>query len=375
MGSDRNIRVLVIDDSAYNRRTLSELLERESDITVVGKACDGEEGLALTLKERPDVITLDLEMPRMDGFTFLRIVMARRPTPIIVISSHANRENVFRALELGALDFVAKPSHRITPAIKEISEEVVKKVRLARLLKKDTLLPMAPFDLTGGKAGVERPRFSRAARRRGEEQNRCSIPAPHASESVAATRIIAIAASTGGPAALTRILTALPADLPAGIVIAQHMPPSFTTTFAERLDRQCAIRVREVTGPEPLLRGSAYLAPGDASLVVSRGEGGLAVLPIPPDGTERYVPSADRLFSSVAAAVGREALGIVLTGMGDDGSRGAKEIAAMGGKVIAEDESTAVIAGMPRSAVASGAVDHVLPLHNIASFIMSHLSR
>jgi two-component system chemotaxis response regulator CheB len=351
-------KVLIIDDSAYNRRVLSDFISKEPDMMVIGKACDGDEGLQMTMSEKPDVITLDLEMPRMDGFTFLRILMAKKSTPVIVISSHTKKENVFRALELGALDFVAKPSHRISPEIKEIGEEVVKKVRIAKGLKRHSLVPAAAY-------GSSLP-------------SRVTPGAPHADSALTtpviktnANRIVAIAASTGGPTALTRVLSVIPANIDAGIVIVQHMPPRFTKTFAERLNKQCKIDVVEVGKEEMVKNGTAYIAPGESSIELNDNYKGLTIGPVSRDGTERYVPSADRLFTSVAIAAGRNAVGVVLTGMGDDGSRGAKQLASVGGKIIAEDESTAVIPGMPQATIATGIVHYVLPLNEVASMITS----
>jgi two-component system chemotaxis response regulator CheB len=352
MADRRPTRVLVIDDSAYNRRALAGFLESEEDLTVVGKACDGEEGLQLALKEHPDVITLDLEMPRMDGFSFLRILMAKRPTPVIVISSHADQDNVFRALELGALDFVAKPTHRISPEIREIREQVVEKVRLARMLRKDSLHPPAPAST------LEELERAQPAR---EKPRRSAIGDPG--------RIVALAASTGGPAALTSILRTLPASLDAAIIVVQHMPPRFTTTFAERLDRICEIPVKEIKAAELLLRGTAYVAAGEASAEIIRTKAGLCIVPAEAGPNDRYVPSADRLFSSMARACGESSLAFVLTGMGDDGARGAEELKAAGGTVIAESEASAVVFGMPAAAIATGATERSVLLDRIPAII------
>ncbi|MCU0664212.1 MAG: response regulator [Myxococcota bacterium] len=215
----------MIDDSAYNRKTLAEMLAEVPGIVVVGKAADGEEGLRMALTEDPDVITLDLEMPRLDGFTFLRLLRAKRPIPVIVISSHSDRNNVFRALELGALDFVAKPSARNSPGLREIRDEVVAKVRLARLLREDTALPETPYGM--GLRPPSAPLQSVSAPP--------ASPRPSLGPSLAPSirrgpmqRVVAIACSTGGPGALTQILSALPGDLGASIVIVQHMPPRFS---------------------------------------------------------------------------------------------------------------------------------------------------
>ena len=390
MANRKQIKVLVIDDSAYNRRAFAEFLEAERDITVVGKACDGDEGLQIAFSEEPDVITLDLEMPRMDGFTFLRILMAKKPTPVIVISSHAQKEKVFRALELGALDFVAKPSHRISPVIKEIKDEVIKKVRLAKTLGPESLHPFAPYgEIQDSPYTIETEMPSSPFACEGNEAplttpRRSSIPVggkiaeltrkrPSFAEVPAAAegsprRIVALAASTGGPGALTQILTEIPADIDAGILVVQHMPPRFTTTFAERLDKQCNIAVKEVTGTDIIKKGEAYLAPGHACMEVRASDDGLCVMAVPPTSEDRYVPSADRLIKSLAT-VGSNALAVVLTGMGDDGSSGVMELAAAGGTIVAEDESTAVVFGMPGAAIKTGKVNYVVKLEQMIQVI------
>jgi two-component system chemotaxis response regulator CheB len=354
------LRVLVIDDSAYNRRAVAGFLEETPGVVVVGKARDGQDGLQIAVNEKPDVITLDLEMPRMDGFSFLRLLMARQPTPVIVISSHAKPENVFRALELGAVDFVAKPTARISPEIQSIREEVVRKVLLAGRLDRRTLRPVAPLPaeraLETGTFPVVEPEA------RG--------PAPAAEVGLEARRLVVIAASTGGPAALTRILTSLPAGLEAGIAVVQHMPPRFTTTFAERLNRQSDLRVREVRRAEVVHQGAVYIAPGDRNLeVVPMAGGALGVKPVLPDPGDRYVPSGDHLFLSAAACAGRELLAMVLTGMGDDGRLGVEAVADAGGMVVAESDETAVVSGMPNAAIKTGHVARVEPLGRMADVI------
>jgi two-component system chemotaxis response regulator CheB len=372
MPTNSKTRVLIIDDSAYNRRVLSDFISREPDMIVVGKACDGDEGLQLTMTEKPDVITLDLEMPRMDGFTFLRILMAKKSTPVIVISSHTQKENVFRALELGALDFVAKPTHRISPEIKEIGDEVIQKIRIAKGLKHDTLIPRAPHvseDIAISSAVSTPSRPDVDSREYKKESSRPVKVNKSPADKPNATHIVAIAASTGGPSALTRVLSSLPANIDAGIVIVQHMPPRFTKTFAKRLNKQCQITVVEVEQEEVVKSGTAYVAPGEWCIELNLKHKGLTISTVKPDGSERYVPSADRLFTSVAIATGKNALGVILTGMGDDGSRGAKQLAEAGAKIIVEDESTAIIPGMPQAALAMGVVDHVLPLEEVAAMI------
>ncbi|MDJ0763395.1 MAG: chemotaxis-specific protein-glutamate methyltransferase CheB [Myxococcota bacterium] len=381
MAHEAEIRVLIIDDSSYNRQILAQILTEDPDVTVVGKARDGEEGLQLAMTEKPDVITLDLEMPRMDGFTFLRLLMAKQPTPVIVISSHAEKENVFRALELGALDFVAKPTHRISPMIKEIRREVLKKVRLARNLEPQSLHPIPPYgaiDIPSVEKfpiDIELPQpavRSSAATSVARKISRDASTEPRVSrppEPVLTDRIVGIAASTGGPAALTRILTALSPDIDACIVVAQHMPPRFTATFAKRLDRQCRVRVKEAGSIERPLRGHAYIVPGQACMELRPGDDGLSLVTVAPTPRDRYVPSADKLFASLAATAGSNAIAVVLTGMGDDGAKGVRDVVAAGGIAVAEDAATAVLPGMPLAAIESGVVSHVAPIDGIEAII------
>ena len=346
MSPSDKIRILVIDDSAYNRMTLTDILSAEEDMTVIGKACDGEEGLEVALREKPDVITLDLEMPRMGGFPFLRILLSKVTIPVIVISSHNEPDKVFRALELGAIDFVAKPSKTVSPTLKQIGNQVVAKVRMA--------------------AGIVQGRAARA-----------QIPNPPKivkGKSVAprspATEVMGIAASTGGPQALTKVLSELPEYLEAGILVVQHMPPGFTTSFAERLDKLCKIRVVEPKVRTRLQKGTAYIAPGDKCLELERDDVGFQIAVVPPDGSERIVPSADRLFLSMATAGLQHSLGVVLTGMGKDGSLGVGPLSRSGGVIVVEDESTAVVPGMPNAAVQTGVVQQSIPLNRIAKYII-----
>jgi two-component system, chemotaxis family, protein-glutamate methylesterase/glutaminase len=358
MANDRALRVLVIDDSAYNRRALGDLLEGIDGVEIVGKASDGEEGLRLAHTLQPDLITLDLEMPRMDGFTFLRIQMARQRIPVFVVSAHDSRENVFRALELGAIDFVAKPTHRISPQIMEIRDDLARKVEMARNLRPGGLPSPQPWNR-------ESLRPSPAEGAKADER----APADWADGEEPASRVVVIAASTGGPAALSRLIAALPQGFDAGVVVVQHMPPRFTTTFAERLDRLGPLTVLEATGSSPLRRGLVLVAPGDRCVEMARGSEGLVVREVEPSIHDRYVPSADRLFRSAAAAAGSSVLAVVLTGMGDDGAEGARFVAGAGGRVVVESEETAVIAGMPNAAVRTGVVERVEPLQRLAGLI------
>jgi two-component system chemotaxis response regulator CheB len=355
---DKPIRILVIDDSAFNRQTITAMIEGSPGLQVVGRAGDGEEGLRMAFQLQPDVITLDLEMPKMDGFAFLRLLMARQPTPVIVISGYATRENVFKALELGALDFVAKPSRTITPELRTIQEELLTKVRLVTQLRMVSLTDRAARSRAGGTMS-----------------GAFSVPpvpvTPPASrkEGVAPPRLIAIGASTGGPPAINRILVNLEPTLPVGIVITQHMPAKFTRAFAERLDRTTPWSVREAEPGDAITAGCVLVAPGSGSLAIKREGGQLRAEIVAQQPDDRYVPSVDRMLTSAATAMGTDLLAIVLTGMGGDGGRGVKAVKAAGGRNIAEAPESAVIFGMPQEAIATGCVDEVVALPNIPDMI------
>jgi two-component system, chemotaxis family, protein-glutamate methylesterase/glutaminase len=343
------LRVLVVDDSAFNRRSIAEILAQSPEVQVVGKAADGEEALRLIGVLEPDVITLDLEMPKMDGFTFLRILMSKKPTPVIVVSSYSQKENVFKALELGALDFVAKPDRYVDAELGGIRGELVQKVLIARTLRNAATAPRRRFDsLTG--VVPERPRLEKA------------VASPR--------HVVAVASSTGGPTALMEILSRLPQGMPDALLIAQHMPEKFTRTFAERLDRRSALRVSEAQDLDVVGAATALVCPGRKCMELDAGGGELRARVRNPTPEDRYVPSADRLFSSVAAAVGAQAIGIILTGMGDDGVLGARDIVRTGGVVVAESEETAVVYGMPGAAARAGVVSRMLPLGGIAEWLI-----
>lgn len=351
------LRVLVVDDSAYNRKNIADILTTGSDeIEVVGKAGDGDEALRLASQLKPDVITLDLEMPRMDGFTFLRILMAKQPTPVIVISSYSNKENVFKALELGAIDFVAKPDRQFAPE-GPIRREVLSKVLLVRSLR--PLGPTAQARLAASAPSPPRSAEAPAARPGG-------VP----------RYLVAIASSTGGPSALLELFSRIPDRFPGAILIAQHMPDKFTRTFAERLDKKGSVRVVEAQDGDAVVARKAYVCPGKMCMELTGGlspAGGafseLRLRVVAPAAGDRYVPSADRLLKSVAQAGGSRAVGVILTGMGDDGVAGAKAIRAAGGAVIGESEDTAVVYGMPGAAFRAGVLNESLPLPALADYL------
>ncbi len=325
------VKVVVIDDSAANRRTLTELLESAPDVQVLGRAADGEEGLRRVMELRPDVVTLDLEMPRLGGYTFLRLLKATVPTPVIVISSYAHKSDVFKALELGAFDFIAKPPRATPEAMELLRIELLDKVRSARHVR-----PTGPGPGNAVRAAPPEVPF-----------------------------VVAVGSSTGGPPAVQRLLEALAPEPSPCILICQHMPSQFTRAFAERLDRIGPFTVKEACDGDTLAPGHVFIAPGGRHMLVTSRGGRLELQTPGPGGQDRYAPSVDRLFSSVAKTLGPKALAVVLTGMGSDGAAGTREVGDAGGEVWAESEETAVVFGMPHEAIATGRVKRILPLGEI----------
>jgi two-component system chemotaxis response regulator CheB len=332
------IRALVIDDSAYNRVTISRMLESHPDIKVVATAVNGEDGIKQAMRHRPDVVTLDLEMPVMDGFAFLRWLMHNLPTPVIAVSSRSSDRSVFKALELGALDFIAKPGGRVSPRLEEIQKDLVGKVLQLADLRMDNL------------------------RRRVEEEPVAPAkPVEPVQPGAAGAELVAIGCSTGGPPALQHIFQNLPL-LPVPIVVAQHMPPTFTRLFADRVNRLTQFTVKEADDGELLEKGKVYIAPGGLQTEVRRVSEGLIARVFPSKLHDLYAPSVDRLFNSAADSCGDRLVAVIMTGMGDDGAEAIKRVRARGGRTIAESVETAIIFGMPNEAIKTGAVEHVLPL-------------
>lgn len=338
------LRVLVVDDSAYNRQTLTEILTSHPEIEVIGRAYDGEEALKLAAQLQPDLITLDIEMPKMDGFTFLRLLMAKMPTPVIVISSHSRKQEVFQALELGALDFIAKPSHHIAPDLASLRDELLQKAMTVRSLR-----PLAVKQ--------------RAARTEPSGARSTAEVRKTAPKSTAIDRLVVIGASTGGPPALETLCRALPGLESAACVVGQHMPAKFTKAFAERLNRVARVEIVEAEDGMRVAPGHVYIAPGGRHTELGKLGPGELLLRIS-DSTEadRYVPSIDRLFESASRAMSAQLLSVVLTGMGSDGALGVRAVKAAGGHVLAESEETAIVYGMPKEAAATGCVHEQLGL-------------
>ena len=341
MSGERPIRALVIDDSVFSRRTITRVLESSPLVEVVGTAHDGEDALALMFDLEPDVITLDLEMPRMDGFTFLRLVMSRRPTPVIVVSSRSRDADVFKALELGAVDFVTKPTVAAHADLESIQRALLRKVHAIRHLRMDAVRDR--IRATPARVG----RFA-------------AVDTP---------RVVVMGASTGGPAALMQVFGAFSQVPPCAFLVAQHMPAGFAAGFAECLDRLTCLRAAEARGGEHPEPGTILVAPGGQHLELQSINGRVVTQLVASQEHEKYAPSVDRLFESASKQVANDLLAVVLTGMGDDGRQGACAVQAAGGRVIAESEDTAMIFGMPQQAIRAGAVDQVLPLGAIAAAI------
>ena len=339
------IRVLVIDDSPSSRRAITQVLEASPGIEVVGRAADGEEGLKKARALKPDVITLDLEMPRLDGFSFLRLLMANTPTAVIVLSSYAHDSDVFKALELGAFDFVAKPAQAGKESLDAVRTELLEKVRSVRLMRREE---KAPLPVRGAR------------------------PAPPVGEPEAV--VIAVAASTGGPPAVQKLVEAL-VGLPVCLLVCQHMPPRFTLAFADRLNKMGGLSVSEARHGDRIRAGHVFIAPGGEHLELHERAGVLSLLTPPNTRDDKHAPSADRLFASVARVSGKKAFAVVLTGMGNDGERGVTAIGEAGGEVWAESEESAIIFGMPQAAISTGAVSRVLPLDKLLTELRARVKR
>lgn len=318
------LRVLVVDDSPTNRQRITHMIEGAAVGQVVAVARDGAEALARVQQFRPDVVTLDLEMPKVDGFSFLRLLMSVAPTPVIVVSSYSAKENVFRALEFGALDFV--------PKMDAISDDIFR----ALLLEKLALV-----------RAVRTPSLAAQPDSRPVRDPK----APPRTQRASAHGVVMIGASTGGPSALTEILASLQPNPHFAVLIAQHMPARFTRTFAQRLNRYSLLDVQEAVDDQVVMPGMALVCPGNFCMQVTRGADGLIRVRVAaPQTSERYVPSVDRLFMSGAQVLRWRSIGVVMTGMGDDGALGAAAVARAGGLVVVEAESSAVVYGMPRAA-------------------------
>lgn len=360
---NRKTRVIVVDDSALVRSLLAEIINRQPDMECIGTANDPLVAREMIRETNPDVITLDIEMPKMDGIDFLGRIMRLRPMPVLMISTLTERgaEITMRALELGAVDFVSKPRVGVANGLSQLATEIVEKIRIAAAAHVHRMVkPVAAATSTS--PGAAAPAATRA------QVSSASLLGKLSTE-----KLIAIGASTGGTEAIKEVLTHMPADAPA-IVITQHMPPGFTTSFAARLDSLCQITVKEATHGERLLPGHAYIAPGGKQFAISRsGANYVAVVDEQAPPVNRHKPSVEVLFKSVAQFAGRNATGVMLTGMGADGAAAMREMKDAGSYNYVQDEASCIVFGMPREAIAHGAADEVLPLTQIAPALLTKL--
>ncbi len=353
-------RVVVVDDSALVRSLLTEIVNRQSDMECIGSAADPFAAREMIRNLNPDVITLDVEMPRMDGLDFLARLMRLRPMPVVMVSTLTERgaEVTLKALELGAVDFVAKPKVGIADGLKQLSEEITDKIRTASCAR-IRRLPPAPTAQAGAApapAGTPPPP---------------AVAGPSLGR-VSTEKLIFIGASTGGTEATKEVLVNLPPDSP-GVVITQHMPPGFTRSYAARLDGLCKIRVKEAVDGERILPGHAYIAPGGLHLSVERSGANYIARVRDGEPVNRHKPSVEVLFESAARVVGPNAVGIMLTGMGGDGARAMKAMRDAGAYNYCQDEASCVVFGMPREAIQQGAANEVLPLPQIAPKLIERL--
>lgn len=352
------LRTLIIDDSAYSRRTLSDILEASGECEIVGTARDGEDGIKKALELKPDLITLDLEMPKMDGFTFLRIIMKSLPTPVLVISNMNQSKTVFRAMEMGAVDFIAKPDMKISQDLYDIKEDLLMKVKVISQLTLKNIEKRIREQELGQELGEKDVIPTLEAGKRASSKIKGSF------------QCLVIGSSTGGPTALQTILSTLPGNLPISIAVSQHMPAGFTKAFAERLNKYSQWEVKEAENGDILEYGKAFIAPGGYHMTLRKNGEEVKIEISKRCAEDKYVPSVDKLFLSASQVFADATLGVVLTGMGNDGKEGAIAIKKAGGKVIAESEKTAIVYGMPKEVLSANAVDFSLPLEEISREIV-----
>ncbi len=346
------IKVLIVDDSALIRKVLTEIINGQHDMEAVGAAPDPLVAREMIRQLNPDVLTLDVEMPKMDGLDFLEKLMRLRPMPVVMVSTLTQRgsEVTFRALELGAVDFIAKPRIDIVAGMQNYGREIADKIRAAMSARVKRHAPaVAP-------------------------SNNADVVLPAVASRVASTeKLIVVGASTGGTEAIKEFLIHLPADCP-GILITQHMPEAFTKSFALRLDSLCKISVKEAEHAERVLPGHAYVAPGHSHLLLKRSGANYMTELSQAEPVNRHRPAVDVLFRSAANYAGRNAVGVILTGMGRDGAAGMLEMHRAGAYNYAQDEASCVVFGMPREAIAAGAVDEVVPLAEMSRRVLQHLT-
>jgi len=348
------IRVVVVDDSAFMRKAISTMLEKDPEIKVVGTANNGSVGLERIRELDPDVVTLDIEMPVMDGLSALRRIMMEMPRPVIMVSSLTTQgaEATLKAMELGAVDFISKELSRVSLNIIKIEADLQKKVKA--VAKRKLRHRLAP------RIAPRQPELAANAR-------------TIATGGRLVRDVVAIGVSTGGPPAVQKVLSVLPQDFPAAVLIAQHMPPAFTGPFAKRLDSVCDVSVKEAEDGERLKPGTVYIAPGGKHLKLVHHGARIDVVVSPEPAEALYKPSANELLASVAQTVGKRGLGVILTGMGSDGLEGMRALKARGGKALAQSDATCVVYGMPKAIVDAGLADEIVGIDEMGSAIISSL--
>lgn len=363
----KKISVVVVDDSALVRSLLTEIINRQPDMVCIGAAHDPLIAREMIRDLNPDVITLDVEMPRMDGLDFLSRLMRLRPMPVVMISTLTERgaEVTMKALELGAIDFVAKPRIGVADGLKELSTQIVDKIRIAAAAK--IRRASAPLTALPSSAAPAASASLSPSARVGTGSSSGLLGR------ISTEKLICIGASTGGTEAIKEVLIHLPADSP-GIVITQHMPPGFTTSFAARLNGLCRITVKEASDGERILPGHAYIAPGGKQFSINRSGANYMAVVEDAELVNRHRPSVEVLFLSCAQFAGRNAYGIMLTGMGNDGATAMKAMRDAGSYNYVQNEATCVVFGMPREAIQAGAANEVLPLEQIAPALIAKMS-
>ena len=340
------IKVLVVDDSSLVRKIVTDILGQDPDIRVVGTANNGKNAIQMNQELDPDVITMDIEMPVLDGLAALGHIMATKPKPVVMLSvlTQHGAEATFRALEIGAVDFIPKPSSLLSASVDEIGGQLIKKIKAAaaiRIVKKTAAEPAARMQKIESRAVSD--------------------------------KIVSIGTSTGGPSALITIFKSIPENFPSPVLVVQHMPEGFTTAFSKRLDESSTLKVKEAEDGDDVLPGHGYVAPGHSHMEIVKKAAGYKIRIFQADKVSGHMPSIDVLFKSMAENVGSNSVGVIMTGMGRDGAEGLKNIRQIGGYTLAQDEDTSVVYGMNRVAVELGAVNEIVPLGDIMPRIVRHI--
>ncbi len=374
MSSDKIIKVLVVDDSAFMRKALSMMLESDSQIKVIGTARDGQEGCEKVKSLKPDLVTMDIEMPRMDGLTALKNIMDENPTPVMMVSSLTTdgASATLDAMDLGAVDFIPKELSYVSLDIVKIKEDLLKKIK--NIVKRKHILmarykQVAAFRKAKGTSGTMRTNITAHGKQAKSTQPSVGKIIKKRNHHI---DIIAVGSSTGGPPALQAVITKLPRNLPVGIVIAQHMPPMFTKSLADRLDRLSQVSVKEAENGETVEPGCVYIAPGGKHLILKKYAARAKVVITDKPETTLYKPCVDVMINSVVDLYGKSTLGVILTGMGNNGVLGLKKLREKGGKIIAQNEDTCIVYGMPKAVIEAKIADHISPIENLYAEITAY---